>query len=190
MQHSVKIPKKMKLDFLHKIPLEVNASGVDTHLVIQINAQTVFEKTYAPGPHTDIVEFSFAYDNSVKNKMEFVWTGAKEVANKHLRIRNIEINKQVLNLYNAEYFPNINNDWWQSLSNEEIDHYEEVIYGKTGNTFGWYGSINLYYCTGVDLRARYEYNNLDNDTRKLLHEGKNWIFANKDDAKIHHKSIS
>ena len=66
----------------------------------------------------------------------------------------ISINGQSIDVYNAEYFPEINTDWWQRLDIQEQEKYNDMIYGNIGNTFGWYGEVNYYYCSGFDFRAR------------------------------------
>ena len=107
--------------------------------------------------------------------------------NKHIKVLQLSINKQLVNIYNAEYFPEIDKGWWQSLDPEEKEKQSEVIHGKAVNTFGWYGEINYYYCCGVDRRSKFNYDKNNEDPGILLHKKINWIFLDKDSVKGHDK---
>jgi len=119
--------------------------------------------------------------------LSFQFAGPPLTANKYLRINSIAVNNQKLNVLNSEYFPEIDKEWWEVLSTDEKQKYEDIIYGKAGNTFGWWGEVNFYYCTGVNFKSKMRYHL--NDNRILLHEQVNWIFLDKDSIKDYNKTV-
>ena len=48
--------------------------------------------------------------------------------------------------------PQINQEWWDRLSGDDKEKYLEIIYGKNGATFGWFGTVELEYLTVVDQK--------------------------------------
>jgi hypothetical protein len=179
---------KKHLIFKHHIPVEVLSGDVPTTIRIEINNIAVAEKNFKPNSvDQHVFEFDHLYEEAVKNKICFKWHGTTEHENKYVKIENITINDQILNLYNAEYFPIISDEWWNSLEDQQKEEYNEIIYGKAGNKFGWYGEINFYYCTGVNFQSRHHFNKSNRDPRKLLNEQNDWIFLDKSDAKVYHK---
>ena len=180
--------RKKNLYFKHHIPVEVLSGDVPTTLGVEINGKLVSEKIFKQNTvETHVFEFECAYEEAVKNKICFRWHGATEHENKWVKIENITINDQIINLYNAEYFPTISDEWWGSLEDQQKEKYNQIIYGKAGNRFGWYGEINFYYCTGFNFQSRHYFNKSSRDPRKLLNEQNDWIFLDKDDAKVYHK---
>ena len=154
-----------------------------------INNEVCFKKNY-PGnnKYKEIIEFEKEYSDGVKNTISFLFSGEQEVEKKSLKILQICINGQVLNVYNAEYFPKINEMWWEHLSDEDKNKYNEIIYGATGSEFGWYGEINFYYCCGVDIKSQFRYNTC-NTNNQVLHERLNWIYLDESSVRGHTKII-
>jgi hypothetical protein len=176
-----------KLTFTHEIPIEMYAE-CDLSLEILINETTVYKtQCSANTVHRQVINFEHEYIDSKKNKLTFLFSGDAEVEKKHLKILQICLNKQFLNRYNAEYFPDLNPEWWQDLSEEEKIKQKEIIYGNTGAVFGWYGKINFYYCVGFDQRSRFYYNRDTNDHTRLMGEKINWIFLDENSTKAHNK---
>jgi len=181
--------RKTNLNFLHQIPIKVQSGSCATNLKVEINGYTVFDKTFAENSSVNyVLEFDHSYKEGVKNKICFKWTGPAEHENKYLKIEHIIINDQIINLYNAEYFPHIGDQWWNTLQDNEKEKYNEIIYGKAGNTFGWYGEINFYFCTGNNFQSRHSFNKSNRDPRKLLNEQNDWIFLDKSHSKLYHKA--
>ena len=176
------------LTFNHRIPVEVFTEAESIHVTLLVNGEVCHEKNYAGGSgHKEVIEFHKQYEDAAKNTMTWKISGDREVEKKHLRVCNISINGQAIDVNNSEYFPDIDKVWWQSLGDDERTRYEDVIHGNVGNTFGWYGEVNYYYCTGLDLRSRFEYNKNNRDPEMLLHKSNAWVFANQDSAKAHNK---
>ena len=169
-----------KLIFTHEIPVELYAH-CDINLTVLVNNQTMFVKQYSAREiHNEVIKFDHEYKESKKNVMTFLFSGEKEVEKKYLKILQICLNKQMVNKYNAEYLPEINPEWWEQLSQDEKEKQNEIIYGKTGAEFGWYGEINFYYCAGFDYQAKLAYSeNNKTDITKLLGEKINWVFIDE-----------
>jgi len=177
-----------KLIFGHQIPIEVSAE-CDTSVQVLVNDRPVWENKYKKGlKHNEVIEFDEDYKDAKKNKLTFLFSGTDEVEKKYLKIFQITMNKQIFNLYNAEYFPNINREWWEQLTPDQKDYYNQVIYGKTGSEYGWYGEINFYYCTGFDFRSKTRYNQNTTDKHILLGEKQNWIYLDQDSNGVHNKT--
>ena len=176
-----------KLIFKHEIPIEVFAE-CNTTVELLIKNESCFKKEYKANTiHKEVIQFEKEYSDGAKNTISFLFTGEQEVEKKSLKILQIVVNGQVLNVYNAEYFPDINQEWWEQLSDEDKNKYNEIIYGATGSEFGWYGEINFYYCCGVDLRTKFGYNNSDVNNQ-VLHERLNWIYLDESSVRGYNKT--
>ena len=174
-----------KLIFKHEIPIEVFAE-CNTTVELLINNEICFKKEYKANTiHKEVIELNHEYNGSKKNTMSFLFSGEREVEKKYLKISHVIIHKQTMNIVNAEYFPDINQEWWEQITPAEKDGHNETIYGKTGSVFGWYGEINFYYCCGFDLRDKFRYNIENNDNTRLLDERLNWIFLDENSIKKH-----
>ena len=170
-----------RLTFENIIPLEVYTDTGPASLLITLNDKKIFEKDYSESfTHKELVKFEAEYDDGSFNKLSFVLSGPPLTANKHLQIESININKQPINVLNSEYFPEIDESWWQDLSMEEQQKFNDIIYGKAGNKFGWWGEVNFYYCAGFDYKSKMRYNRHDN--RSILHEQIDWVYL--DEASI------
>jgi hypothetical protein len=175
-----------KLIFKHQIPIELFAE-TGTALTVLINNEVCFKKNYPENnKYKEVIEFEKEYRDGAKNTISFLFTGEQEVEKKSLKILQIGINGQSINIYNAEYFPKINEMWWEQLNDEDKNKYNEIIFGATGAEFGWYGEINFYYCCGVDLKSWFRYNN-SNTNNHVLHEKLNWIYLDENSVRGHNK---
>ena len=143
------------LNFLHKIPIEVYHDNADVLVKISINDSIKFEKVYSPGViHTDTVTFRNEYVDSNSNTICFDFSGDAEAYTKYLKINSILINNVWLNLYNADYKPALNQDWWNNLTESEQESYLDKIHGMNGNTFGWFGQISFKFLAGYDWKSK------------------------------------
>jgi hypothetical protein len=178
----------MSLTFKHSIPIECLSGDNETQLTISINDQQMVSRNFPKHKTEQInIEFSNTYEEGHKNKITFEWHGESEHEKKFIKIKSISIHDQILNINNAEYFPELNPEWWDSLTAEQQNQYNQIIYGKTGGVFGWYGQVNFYFCTGLDFRARHVYNKSNNDSRRLLNQQIGWIYKNKSSARSYHR---
>ncbi len=149
--------KKMdnkQLNFNHIIPIEVFHESDDVEVEILINDQSKFKKVFtAAVVHKQSVAFDHLYEPGQRNKLKFIFSGKSEAKTRYLKLNSININSQNLNVFNANYVPTINQEWWDSLSGDDKEKYLEVIYGKNGATYGWYGTVDLEYITVVDQKG-------------------------------------
>tara|TARA_E500000178_G_scaffold339555_1_gene381172 strand:- start:2555 stop:3103 length:549 start_codon:yes stop_codon:yes gene_type:complete len=176
-----------KLIFKHEIPVEVFSQS-DISLEILINDQQVFKKKYCQDQtHRELIAFNHEYQESTPNKLTFMLSGDKEVEKRHLKIFQICLNRQIVDKYAGEYFPILNPEWWQTLSEDEQQRHKTIIYGKHGAQFGWYGEINYYYYAGFDFSSQWRYNKSMQDPTKLLNERRSWVYLDEDAVRTHHK---
>lgn len=143
-----------KLNFPHTIPIEVFHENNSTTVEIFLNNELKFGKTFAPKKvHKETVTFSHLYQSGQRNQIKFVFSGSAEAESKYLKINSLIINNQLVNIYNANYQPELNPEWWESLEEKDKEKYLEIIYGKNGTTFGWYGKIDVEYLTFFDQKS-------------------------------------
>ena len=165
--------------FNHVIPVKVFSKTQKTKLELFVNESPVYEKIFEPKiENEETILFDKIYTNGTKNKISFFWSGQGQLedSDKLFSINNILIKKQPLDIYNAEYFPQIDESWWSGLNDREKVHFNDIIYGKSGKSFGWFGEINFYFCSGIDFRSKHLYNILCKDNRKLVNEKIHWIY--------------
>lgn len=178
-----------RYNFTHCVPIEVSSQTQVTDLTVRVNDTVVFEKQFQPGRIKQQIEFGYHYEDGKKNRFCFVWKGqGKEDEDKHLKIDQIIINGQLLNVHNAEYFPELNSAWYSGLDESQKQMYNARIYGRTGKVFGWFGEVNFYFCTGANYRSRYKYNIENEDMSRIIAEKIDWIYQDKALAKTYHRS--
>ena len=178
-----------KFYFSHSIPFRVFGKDCDVSLKIKINEDQIFEKSFKAGHiHTEILNVDKEYKDASKNKVSFMFSGETEIEKKYLKIGQIVINNQAINKFNAEYFPKLNDEWWQGLSKAEQYEYNKIIYGNSGNQFGWYGEVNFYYYCGLNSSSMIYYNNNSKeDVDRLLDVSTNWIYKDRTSAKFYRR---
>lgn len=143
-----------KLNFNHTVPIEVFHENAEVQVEVLLNGESKFKKVFSPNiKHVEAIKFEHTYDSGQRNKLTFVFSGEAEAQNRYLKLNSININSQNLNIYNANYVPEINQEWWDSLNGDDKEKYLEIIYGKNGATYGWYGTIDLEYLTVVDQKS-------------------------------------
>ena len=178
--------RNQKLSFKHEIPIEI-FSECEVYLEVLVNDNTVFKKTYKQDrKHSEVIQFEKEYMDVKKNKITFLFSGEKEVEKKYLKVKQICLNKQILNKYNSEYLPEINPEWWKSLTAEEQEQYNKTMYGMTGSYYGWYGEINLYFGVGFDVASRFKFESSVIDYSRIIGEKIDWIYLDENSVKKHH----
>lgn len=169
------------LNFFHKIPFEIYHDNDTVSIEIFVNNNLVYENYYTPGTvHRDCASFYYEYHESQKSCIKINFYSNTEAEKKYLKIKSVDINGVWLNLYNANYKPKLNPVWWNSLDQSQKDFYLETIYGKNGNTFGWFGEISFDFATGIDNRSCYM---LKNNIDTLLSKKIDWVFLDNTDVK-------
>ena len=174
------------LIFKSDVLLEAYTDNGPAGLMIELNGEKVFSKQFLEkNTHKEHVEFEAQHADGALNKLTFTFSGPPLTANKYFQIKGIAINKQSLNVLNAEYFPEIDQSWWEGLTAEQKINYDDIIHGKTGNKFGWWGQVNFYYCSGFDFKSKMRYNHYGN--RSMLHEQVDWIYLDEHSIKDYKK---
>ena len=168
------------LSFSHSIQFIVEDSN-ECIVKLSVNNQIHFEKTYSPGEHFELVTFSHDYEDGAKNTMMVQFNSPVETAKKHVIIKSVIINGTKLSVLNALYEPQINIDWWNSLSTDDISMYEGMIHGNCDGHYGWYGDIQYEYFTGVSSSSMYISNNLAD---RLMTRKTEWVLQNKKKAEV------
>ena len=171
----------MMLDFAHTIPIEIYSNEHESKLTMHINGETKYSNYFATGTHTTLVRFNHSYVDGAKNTLKITYHGEDESTSKYLKVKNILINGIKLNIFNANYKPRFNDDWWSSLDHETKQSYLDSIHGANGNQFGWFGDISWTYYTGVDRRSKMktrtsaQYDNIDDIVGMKME----WVYQNR-----------
>ena len=154
-----------KLNFEHKIGFEIFQDNSSPRLEILINGITVFDETFTANVvHSRTANFYHEYLDRHKNCIEFKFTGTKESANKYVRLENIIVNDTYINVLKYYWNPDINQEWFNKLSENKKNEIKHRVYGNNGTVFGWYGSWKYYFNSGIDMSSKYKgcINNVDN----------------------------
>lgn len=169
------------LNFFHEIPIEVYHETDNVLIEIFVNNVLVYEKEYSPGKvHSETVSFYYEYLNSSKNCLKIKFNGKTEVRNKYLKIKSVAINQVWLNLYNCNYKPDLNPNWWNRLTAKQKDAQLAIIYGRRGPEFGWFGEISFDFAAGIDSRSTFM---LKNNIDTILSKKIDWVFLDKSNNK-------
>lgn len=166
----------------HKIQFSVMSKTFPTTVEILINGDRVFSKKFIEGTETiEKVVFQKDYEDQKENVVKFVWkpSGDKEDGEKDLRIDQIMIHDQFIDEHNYEYDPDINKDWWNSISEQERNTYLRVIYGSPSKNFGWHGEINYNFVTLIDFQSKGLYNKCNDNIGLLVGRSTNWIYQDR-----------
>jgi len=117
-----------KLDFHHRIPIEIFHDNEDVSLTVRVNNEIQFNKTFSAGQiHCEEIKFYYDYIALKKNILDFEFSGTVESPNRYLKINSLEINDTYINLYNADYRPKLNQLWWNSLTDKKKNYYQSMI---------------------------------------------------------------
>jgi hypothetical protein len=174
--------KNLNLNFFHEIPIEVYHESDTVSLTVFVNNTLVFEKTYPPSVlNKETITFRHEYLDAEQNTIKFNFNGKSESSNRFLKIKSIAINGIWLNIYNANYRPKLNPVWWNNLTNIDKEKYLDIIHGKNGNTFGWFGEIEFNFATGYDTSSRCL---LKNNMDLILSKKIDWVFSNRSNKNI------
>lgn len=154
-----------KLNFLHDIGFEVFQDNADPTLEITINDAIVFKETFSAGTvHKRTANFYHEYIDREKNCVRFRFTGTKESANRYVTLKRIVINDTYLNILQPYYKPDLNKEWWNSLAINKKKEMLSRIHGNCNGTFGWYGTFDFYFNSGIDFASKYKGCAEDKDT--------------------------
>jgi len=169
-----------KLNFEHNIGFEVFQDNDSPRLEILINDKTVFDETFSANiVHQRTANFYHEYLDRHKNCIEFKFTGTKESANRYVRLKNISINRTIINILSNYWNPEIEQVWFNSLSEDEKLEIKHKVYGNNNGVFGWYGSWKYYFNSGIDFSSRYKGCMDTNDKHIILGARLPWVTLTK-----------
>ena len=166
----------------HTIKFSVFSKSFPTTVEILVNGDREFVKDFPAGKKViEKVVFEKDYEDQKENNIKFVWKplGGKEDGEKDLRVDQIMIHRQFVDEHNYEYHPDLNDDWWNHLSEEERNKYLRVIHGSPSKNFGWHGEIDYNFVTLIDFRSKQLYNTRNNNIRLLVGQSTNWIYYDR-----------
>lgn len=167
--------------FSHKLDFRVHHPHAECTIEININDTNMFTKTYEPGSYTELVEFDYDYADGVENILTLVFTSDWEAAEKYLLVNDITVNTTRLETVNCLYEPIIHDDWWQSLTHEQQQQYESVIYGNANSHYGWYGTVSYTYFTGINSASTYK---AKNQFDRLFTRKTEWVLMDTETAEF------
>lgn len=144
-----------ELKFRNQIQFEVFAQ-CSTKLVVQVDGVEHFNKNFeADKKYIEKLDFYHSYKDGGRSNLEFLFTGEKEVAKKYIKINSIYINNTYISQLQGYYYPDINPEWWDSLSKKQQQEMNDVIYINSGGHYGWYGRIKYELRTVKDSNSHY-----------------------------------
>ena len=145
-----------KLNFGHVIGFEIFQDNDTPTLEILVNGTLVFDETFSANVvHSRTANFYHEYLDRHKNCIEFKFTGNRESANRYVKIKSVAVNDTYFNILRYFYKPDINQQWFDRLSENKRSQLKRKIYGNNAAVFGWYGSWKYYFNSGVDWSSKY-----------------------------------
>jgi len=168
-----------KLNFKNEFSFEVYCD-VESKVEIQINEEEKFVETFqAKTIHKRNVDFYHNFVDGSTNKLEFMFSGEKEVSNKYLKINSLYVNNKKIDQLAYYYFPIIDEKW---LTPEIKDR----IYVNNSGIFGWYGRIKYEVRAVLDGNSHYiAGENPDYAlTRVLGFSNKNLVYQNNKNIRL------
>lgn len=146
-----------RLEFSHSFGFEIYQDNDTPRLQILINNTSVFDETFSADiVHQRTANFRHEYLDRQKNCVEFIFTGNKESPNRYVRVKNIAVNDTYINILQSYWNPDINQEWFDSLSDNDKFEMKRRIHGNNNGVFGWYGSWKYYFNSGVDFSSKYK----------------------------------
>jgi hypothetical protein len=155
-----------KLNFGHDIGFEIFQDNADPALEISINGTVVFNETFEKGiVHARSANFYHEYLDRKKNCVRFTFSGPAESANRYVKLKRISINSTYINVMQNYWKPEINQEWWDTLNESAQKEMKKRIYGNNNAIFGWYGTFDYYFNSGIDFSSKYKGCEEDLDTQ-------------------------
>jgi hypothetical protein len=143
------------LHFRNQIQFEVFAE-CNTSVIVKIDDVEYFKRNYKANVlYTENLDFYHDYNDGGRSYLEFFFTGEREVATKYLKVNSIYINNTYTSNLGHYYYPDINPEWWNSLTPEQQKEVNHNIHINNGGHFGWYGRIKYEMRTAMDTNSHY-----------------------------------
>jgi|TARA_A100001391_G_scaffold66537_1_gene42209 hypothetical protein len=135
---------------------------------IDIDGDTIFTKTFAPGiKHHIKLDDNYDFRSSSVKRITINWQGESETANKYLMFDKWSINNQLVASWKAIYVPD-ENDYITNIKQNGTDQEKQELRKKIlfcGHRFGWFGKIVWDFLIGdrINLQTK-----RDIDKKQLL----------------------
>lgn len=132
-------------------------SESDVKILVAIDSDCMVERNYVlpTSPQKDTIVFEYDYQNQTRHELNIVFSG--ELSNqKMLTLHSIFVNQQRIDPLNSYYYPEIDDDWWNSLDEEQKNYFKNSIYLNNGGQFGWFGRIKYEFKPLEDLHSLYK----------------------------------
>lgn len=166
------------LIFDHKLSYTVFHDSAPTTVKVSFADKIILEKNYAPCiEHHETVRFEHVVPDGDRNILQIYFTGDGESANKYLKVNSISAQGKKLDPLKNHYSPNINSEWWDSLTNDEQKYYKDIIHINNNAHFGWYGLIEYEYFSAADKGSAYRTKNAFENV--VTHMSPKFIYENK-----------
>jgi len=144
------------LRFSHTIKFRVRHDSSPVSVSVSLNEKEYYQKEFKAGlTHDTEAKFVATVEDGVKNLLTIDFKGTTESPDRYLQVKNISVHGKKLNRYKNIYDPIIDPAWWEPLSEQEKDHYNDVIHINNGAHFGWYGRVVYEYYSGADQTSCY-----------------------------------
>lgn len=174
------------LDFRNEFNFEVYCDTECT-VEIKINNTTQYKETFAAQQvYTRSLDFYYTYTDKTSSNLEIFFTGAEEVREKYLKINSLFVNSKKIDHLSYYYYPDLNPEWWNSLTAQEQTHMNDIIHINNGGHFGWYGRIKYEIRTVLDGNSHYQAGEDPNYalTRVLGFSNKNLVYQNNKNIRL------
>jgi len=131
-------------EIFHSIKYDViNGQGKQFNIDIFINDKLQLSLSETKSSEANVATWNYCYSDEEKIANLAIVLSGEEQQNKLLRIRNIIVNKQPVNIYTGFYYVK-DSPWWQSLNADQYkkERRRTVLHG---GCLGWFGHIEYSY---------------------------------------------
>lgn len=132
-------------------------SDSDVKILIAIDSDCMVERNYVlpTSPQKDTIVFEYDYQNQTRYELNIFFSGESS-DQKMLTLHSIFVNQQRIDPLNSYYYPEIDDNWWNSLDEEQKNYFKNSIYLNNGGQFGWFGRIKYEFKPLKDLHSLYK----------------------------------
>jgi len=132
-------------------------SDSDVKILVAIDLGLVAKRNYVlpTSPQKDTIVFEYDYQNQTRYELNIFFSGESS-DQKMLTLHSIFVNQQRIDPLNSYYYPEIDDNWWNSLDEEQKNYFKNSIYLNNGGQFGWFGRIKYEFKPLEDLHSLYK----------------------------------
>lgn len=158
-------------------------------VVIDINGQEIFSKTFAPGiKHPVKIDDFFDFYHSGRKKITIDWNSEKETPNKYFKFNRWVINNQHISSFKCMYVP-YENEYIKDIrthgtEEEKKQLRKQIIFAC--NSYGWFGKMSWDFVLGDVLEQKQTLQ--DTAPERILNMHVVKIFMEQEDVEFHVKA--